>query len=172
MNATANIHQVKLKTRKEMERTIPREKLGWWHDVCPGQRLTLRDATEADIARCMMRKGSSLDPADYLCELGEDGSLVNKLAIDSMHTYAVPAAIDAARLHDRLLPITTNVASVIGDAAALIEREAASLAEGHTYDGEWPAHEDIAKAAYDEMLARAAALRGLLPTPIAIGATA
>lgn len=168
---TINVHQVKLKTRKEMERTIPREKLGWWHDVCPGQRLTLRDATEADIARCTTRKGSSTNPADYLCELPDDGSLVNKLAIASMSTYAIPAAIDAAYLRERLIPITTNVACVIVDAAALIEREAASLAEGHAPKGDWTG-EDGAKAAYDEMLARATALRGLLPAPITIGATA
>ena len=48
--AIVNIHQVTLKSRKEMERTIPRERLGWWHDVCPGQHMTLRDATSADLA--------------------------------------------------------------------------------------------------------------------------
>ncbi|PVX86439.1 hypothetical protein [Paraburkholderia unamae] len=88
--STVNIHQVKLKTRKEMERTIPRERLGWWHDVCPGGRLTLRDATEADLNRCHLREGSSRNPADYLCELPKDGSLVFKAAIAHMATYQVP----------------------------------------------------------------------------------
>ena len=75
------IYTAKLKTRKQMERDIPRNELGWWHDVCPGQTLELRDATEADLARCHLREGTSKDPADYLCETFENGSLVSRKAV-------------------------------------------------------------------------------------------
>ncbi|WP_432263386.1 hypothetical protein [Cupriavidus sp. TMH.W2] len=84
----AHVFKAKLKTRKEMERDIPPIALGWWHDVCPGETLHLRDATSADLARCMLRDGTSREPADYLCELPEDGSLVSKLAIK--HLEEVP----------------------------------------------------------------------------------
>jgi hypothetical protein len=75
------IYTAKLKTRKEMDRTIQRGLLGWWHDVCPGQTLEVRDATAADLARCSLREGSSMDPADYLCENFDRGSLVLREAI-------------------------------------------------------------------------------------------
>lgn len=75
------IYTAKLKTRREMERDIPRNELGWWHDVCPGQTLELRDATEEDLARCHLREGVSRDPAHYLCENFERGSLVSRKAI-------------------------------------------------------------------------------------------
>jgi hypothetical protein len=71
----------KLKTRMEMERDIPRNELGWWHDVCPGQTLTLREATADDLARCYLREGSSRDPADYLCETFDGGCLVSRKAV-------------------------------------------------------------------------------------------
>jgi hypothetical protein len=75
------IYTAKLKTRKEMERTIQRGLLGWWHDVCPGQTLEVRDATAADLARCSLKEASSRDPADYVCENFERGSLVLREAI-------------------------------------------------------------------------------------------
>lgn len=75
------IYTAKLKTRKEMERDIPRNELGWWHDVCPGQTLELRDATADDLARCSLGEGRSRDPAEYLCENFERGSLVSRKAI-------------------------------------------------------------------------------------------
>lgn len=75
------IYTAKLKTRKEMERTIQTGLLGWWHDVCPGQTLELRDATHEDLARCSLKPASSRDPADYLCENFDRGSLVLKQAI-------------------------------------------------------------------------------------------
>lgn len=79
--ADAKIYRAKLKTRREMERDIPRNELGWWHDVCPGQTLKLRDATEADLARCFLREGTSRNPADYLCETFEGGCLVSRRAV-------------------------------------------------------------------------------------------
>lgn len=75
------LYRAKLKTRREMERDIPRNELGWWHDVCPGQTLKLRDATAADLARCHLREGTSRDPADYLCEPFEGGCLVSRRAV-------------------------------------------------------------------------------------------
>lgn len=75
------IYTAKLKTRKEMERTIQTGLLGWWHDVCPGQTLEVRDATAADLARCSLKPASSRDPADYVCENFDRGSLVLREAI-------------------------------------------------------------------------------------------
>ena len=75
------IYTAKLKTRREMDRTIQRGLLGWWYDVCPGKKLELREATHEDIARCSLREGSSRDPADYLCENFDRGSLVLREAI-------------------------------------------------------------------------------------------
>jgi hypothetical protein len=77
----AKLYRAKLKTREEMLRDIPRDQLGWWYDVCPGETLTLRDATDADIARCSLREGTSRDPADYMCENIERGALILRAAI-------------------------------------------------------------------------------------------
>lgn len=78
------IYRAKLKTRKQMERDIDRADLGWWHDVCPGQTLELRDARPEDLARCSLREGRSRDPADYLCETFERGSLVHRKAVATL----------------------------------------------------------------------------------------
>lgn len=75
------IYTAKLKTRQQMQRDIPTNELGWWHDVCPGKTIELRDATDADVARCMLRDGTSRNPADYLCENFERGSLVSRKAV-------------------------------------------------------------------------------------------
>jgi len=78
-------YTAKLKTRKQMERDIPRDRLGWWYDVCPGQTLrNLRDATEGDLARCFLRDGSSKNPADYLCENFDGGCLVSHEAVATL----------------------------------------------------------------------------------------
>lgn len=75
-------YTAKIKTRKQMERDIPRERLGWWYDVSHGQTLkNLRAATEEDLARCFLREGSSNNPADYLCEDFKGGCLVSHEAV-------------------------------------------------------------------------------------------
>lgn len=44
-------YTAKLKTRAQIDREIPRERQGWWRDVCPGKTLfNLRDATAEDLA--------------------------------------------------------------------------------------------------------------------------
>ena len=86
------IYEAKLKTRKEMERTIQRGLLGWWYDVCPGQTLEVREATAEDLARCSLRDRDSADPADYLCENIERGSLIHR------HAVAILTPWDEARL--------------------------------------------------------------------------
>ena len=78
------VYSVKLKTRKQMEATIDRKDWGWWIDVCPGETLTLRDATNDDIARCNLKEHSSRNPDDYYCELSKHGALVNKIAAQSV----------------------------------------------------------------------------------------
>lgn len=74
-------YMVTLKTREEIEAEIPRERQGWWADVCPGQTMILRDATAEDIARCTLNEGTSRDPKDYYCEPHDNGWLVSKAAI-------------------------------------------------------------------------------------------
>ncbi|VFR80939.1 hypothetical protein RAN3_2491 [plant metagenome] len=117
LQASVNIHSVKLKTRKEMEATIPRERLGWWHDVCPGQQMMLRDATEADLARCMLRNKDSAKPEDYLCELPADGSLVSKAALKHCRTIRVPAApaLDQQAVRDAALEEAAAAARLVSD---------------------------------------------------------
>lgn len=66
-----------------MEKDIPSEFWGWWIDVCPGKTLILRDAQINDIERCYLKVGSSKNPSDYYCELSANGSLVNKMAVQS-----------------------------------------------------------------------------------------
>lgn len=91
------IYSAKLKTRAEMQRDIPRNELGWWHDVCPGQTLELRDATAEDLARCSLREGTSRNPADYLCENIERGSLVSRKAIAVLTPWPEERLDDEAR---------------------------------------------------------------------------
>jgi hypothetical protein len=91
--ATANVHMVRFKSRKDMERDIPRERWGWWIDVSAGQRMVLRDATPADVARCILRDGDTRGPDDFFCELPANGSLVSREAVESLHTVAVPVAV-------------------------------------------------------------------------------
>ena len=80
----AKLYRVKLKSRKRIMAEIPREQQGWWADVCPGKTLTLRDATKSDLARCCINEGQSRDPADYLCEPFDGGSLVRRIAIATL----------------------------------------------------------------------------------------
>lgn len=76
------IYKCKLKTRKEMERDISRKDLGWWHDVCPGKTLTLKEAQQKDLDRCIGTKDKN--PSDYMVETFERGALVHKNAIKKM----------------------------------------------------------------------------------------
>jgi hypothetical protein len=84
-NRPEQVYLAKLRSRADLERQRDDEGYtdawGWWVDVCPGGTLTLRDATEADIARCSLREGRSRDPADWLCELGARGGLVSRAAV-------------------------------------------------------------------------------------------
>jgi len=73
---------------------IPREQQGWWADVCPGQTLELRDATEADLARCYISEGQTRDPADYLCETFKGGCLVKRIAVAKLTEIRATAALN------------------------------------------------------------------------------
>ena len=71
---------IKLKTRKQMEKEIPLGELGWWYDVCPGKIIkNVREATKEDLNRCCGTKDKN--PEDYFCEDIEGGSLINKKAV-------------------------------------------------------------------------------------------
>lgn len=75
--------KVILKSRFEMNKEFKKDRynLGWWHDVCPGDELEVRQATRADLARCKLDDRSSKNPRDYYCEDFENGSLINKRAV-------------------------------------------------------------------------------------------
>ncbi len=91
-------YTAKLKTRKQMDLEIPRERQGWWRDCCPGKTLpNLRDATAADVARCIINEGRSRNPADYLCENIEHGRLVSREAVASLRPNARANLTDTAR---------------------------------------------------------------------------
>jgi hypothetical protein len=74
-------YTARIKQRRRINREIPRQQQGWWADISAGNTLQLRDATAADVSRCFIRDGQSRDPASYLCELPEDGSLVDRIAV-------------------------------------------------------------------------------------------
>lgn len=81
----ARTYRATLRTRANLEVQRDQEGYtdawGWWCDICPGATLTLREATDADMARCSLRGGSSRNLQDWLCELGPQGCLVSKKAI-------------------------------------------------------------------------------------------
>ena len=81
----ARTYRATLRTRADLEVQRDQEGYtdawGWWCDICPGATLTLREATDADMARCSLRGGSSRNLQDWLCELGPQGCLVSKKAI-------------------------------------------------------------------------------------------
>lgn len=80
-------YTAKLKTRKQLKarRYMDPNIWGWWADVCPEETLQLRDATDADIARCSLREDSSRDPKDWLCELPTThGCLVARSAVSRL----------------------------------------------------------------------------------------
>lgn len=78
----------KLKSRKQMEADIPRERWGWWIDICPGKTLVLRRATASDLRRCSLQKGDTRNPGAFFCELSDHGSLVSKEAIEYVQVSA------------------------------------------------------------------------------------
>ena len=83
--AMAQVYHCKIKSRKKIDREIPREKQGWWADISAGQLIRLRQATQADVDRCTLNGAHSKDPADYMCETHTNGSLVSKVALEYMN---------------------------------------------------------------------------------------
>jgi PIN domain nuclease of toxin-antitoxin system len=83
--AMAQVYRCKIKSRKKIDREIPREKQGWWADISAGQLIRLREATQADVDRCTLNGAHSKDPADYMCETHTNGSLVSKVALEYMN---------------------------------------------------------------------------------------
>jgi hypothetical protein len=125
--SVVNIHQVKLKSRKEMDRTIPRERMGWWRDVSPSERMVLRDATVADLARCHLRDGDTRSPEDFLCELPADGSLVSREALEFCRTTVIHAAPVAPAALDVLAEFVMRVANNPDEHSELRDEARATL---------------------------------------------
>ena len=78
-------YRCKIKSRKQIDKEIPRDQQGWWADVAAGQKLLLRPAVQADIDRCHMGERRSKNPDDYMCETQTNGSLVSKIALEYMY---------------------------------------------------------------------------------------
>lgn len=77
-------YRCKIKSRKQIDKEIPRDQQGWWADVAAGQKLLLRPAVQADIDRCHLGPRRSKNPDDYMCETQTNGSLVSKIALEYM----------------------------------------------------------------------------------------
>ena len=78
-------YRCKIKSRKQIDKEIPRDQQGWWADVAAGQKMLLRPAVQADIDRCHLGPLRSKNPDDYMCETQTDGSLVYKIALEYMN---------------------------------------------------------------------------------------
>ena len=78
-------YRCKIKSRKRIDKEIPRDQQGWWADVAAGQKLLLRQAVQSDIDRCHLGWYRSKNPDDYMCETQTDGSLVPKIALKYMN---------------------------------------------------------------------------------------
>ncbi|OYD50670.1 hypothetical protein [Acidovorax kalamii] len=93
------VYRCKIKSRKQIDREIPREQQGWWADVAAGQRLLLRQAVQSDLDRCNLGGKRSRNPADYMCETHTYGSLVSKVALEYMNpeenVFAAPPTTSA-----------------------------------------------------------------------------
>lgn len=93
------VYRCKIKSRKQIDREIPREQQGWWADVAAGQKLLLRQAVQSDLDRCTLGGKRSRNPADYMCETHTNGSLVSKVALEYMNpeqnVFAAPPTSSA-----------------------------------------------------------------------------
>lgn len=93
------VYRCKIKSRKQIDREIPREQQGWWADVAAGQKLLLRQAVQSDLDRCTIGEKRSRNPADYMCETHTGGSLVSKVALEYMspeeNVFAAPPTTSA-----------------------------------------------------------------------------
>lgn len=93
------VYRCKIKSRKQIDREIPREQQGWWADVAAGQKLLLRQAVQSDLDRCTLGGKRSKNPADYMCETHTNGSLVSKVALEYMNpeenVFATPPTTSA-----------------------------------------------------------------------------
>ena len=78
-------YRCKIKSRKQIDKEIPRDQQGWWADVAAGKKLLLRPAVQADIDRCHLGPRRSKNPDDYMCETQTNGSLVSKIALEYMN---------------------------------------------------------------------------------------
>ena len=78
-------YRCKIKSRKQIDKEIPKDQQGWWAEVAAGKKLLLRPAVQADIDRCHLGPCRSKNPDDYMCETQTNGSLVSKIALEYMH---------------------------------------------------------------------------------------
>ena len=102
MAGRLQVYRCKIKSKKQIDKEIPREQQGWWADVAAGQKLLLRQAVPSDLDRCTLGGKRSMNPADYMCETQTNGSLVSKVALEYMNPEqnvfaAAPGPADGER---------------------------------------------------------------------------
>lgn len=120
------LYRAKLKTRARIMREIPREQQGWWADVCAGKTLELRDAAEADLDRCNLGPAAPRDPADYLCENIERGSLVRRIAVAEL-TEITPRGLVAQ--HNETIALRARIKELEAELARRTQPEATAPAQ-------------------------------------------
>jgi len=118
-------YMCKLKSRNRIEAQIPRERWGWWADVCPGKSIWLRKATPADLLRCTLAEDDTRTAISFMCELGEHGSLVSKEAIEyvEMPTLSIEVAARTEQLETVLKKILAAHKQSTVDWDAILEAE-------------------------------------------------
>lgn len=80
---TTKIFSCLMKSREEMQKDIPENLLGWWHDIFPGKVVKLRQATAEDMKRSWVRSFAPKNAEAYMVEPHERGCLILKDAIKS-----------------------------------------------------------------------------------------
>lgn len=75
------VYRCRLYSQAEIDRRIPKRRHGWWRDCAAGQVLTLREATDTDLARCIRKPGDTRPAVEFMVEDKPGGALVPKEAI-------------------------------------------------------------------------------------------
>ncbi|MGE8449682.1 MAG: hypothetical protein ACN6OP_03455 [Pseudomonadales bacterium] len=141
------------------------------------ERPPLPDSQAPEANPYVLAIGGALFDAGYRISPVDAGKVLDAVRrVHDITPYLTPeqarrreeAEKEAERLRQQLAAIAPALSEeaknkAIREAAELIEAEAANVARGNATDGNWgDDHEP--KAAHDEMLAKAAALRTFLPT--------
>lgn len=81
------IFLIKLKPLNVLKKEIEDENKGWWIDSYPNNFIEVREATQSDIERCLLKQGATINSLDYYCENKRTGALILKKAVESVEDY-------------------------------------------------------------------------------------